>query len=179
MDDEEDRMVIVERDGGSKGLGMLLLGLAVGAGAALLFAPASGEETRERLQRETRRAGRKVRDLTDALAEGVTDGVERGRSAFDTQVGRARDAVSSRKRAVTDALDAGRGAADDTRADLERAVADAKRAYADSRRAYREARFSHARRVAARDGHDHDGHDLPSPPHSADHDGADGTEAQG
>ena len=41
----------------SNGIGMLLLGLAIGAGAALLFAPASGDETRERLQREARRAG--------------------------------------------------------------------------------------------------------------------------
>ncbi len=180
MDDYEDeRTVIVERDGGTKGLGMLLLGLAIGAGAALLMAPASGAETRERLQRESRRAGRKVRDLTDALTDGVTEGVERSRSAFDAQVDRARDAVSSRKRAVTEALDAGRGAADDTRADLERAVVDAKRAYADSRRAYREARFSHARRVAARDGHEHDGHENPSLSRTDDLDGADGTEAQG
>jgi|GEM_PF-1443117 len=180
LDDfDDERTVIVEREGGSKSLGMLLLGLAVGAGAALLLAPATGEETRDRLQLEARRAGRKVRDLTDALTNGVSEGVERTRTAFDTQVDRARDAVSSRKRAVTDALDAGRGAADDTRADLERAVADAKRAYADSRRAYREARFSHARRAAARDGHDLDGLDQSLPPHTAEHDGADGTETQG
>jgi gas vesicle protein len=178
MDDEDDRMVIVERESGTKSLGMLLLGLAVGAGAALLFAPASGEETRERLQRESRRAGRKVRELTDALTDGVTEGFERTRTSFDTQVDRARDAVSSRKRAVTEALDAGRGAADDTRADLERAVADAKRAYADSRRAYREARYSHTLRTERTDRAEHDGHDDASMPRSADLDGTDGTAAQ-
>jgi gas vesicle protein len=137
---DDDRMVVVERDSGSSAMGMLLLGLAVGAGAALLFAPASGEETRARLQEEARRAGRRVKDMTDELGEEMTDRVERTRSAIDSRVGRARDAVSSRARAVGEAAAVGRDAALQARMELERAVADSKRAYADSRRAYRDAR---------------------------------------
>ena len=73
---DDERVVIVEQSTGS-GIGMLLLGLAVGAGAALLFAPASGRETRERLQREARRAGRRVKEATEDLGEGLADRVER------------------------------------------------------------------------------------------------------
>jgi len=161
---DDERLMVVERDG-SKGVGMLLLGLALGAGAALLFAPASGEETRERLRDEARRAGRKVKDVADAFGEQVTDKVGRTRSRFDAQVDRARDAVNSRVSDVGGAIDAGRGAADDAREDLERAVADAKRAYADSRRAYREARFARSRPATQHDdvaldssaGMEHDG----------------------
>ncbi len=143
---DDDRVVIVKRDGGSVGAGMLLLGLAIGAGAALLFAPSSGAETRDRLQRQARRAGRRAQHLADQASETLADGVERTRTRFDEQVDRAKDAVSSRSRAVGEAVTAAREAALDARADLERAVATSKRAYADSRRAYREARADDMRK---------------------------------
>ena len=169
---DDERMVVVERDGKS-GVGMLLLGLAIGAGAALLFAPASGEETRERLRGEADRARRTVKDAASAFGDQVTEKVGRTRSRFDAQVDRARNAVGSRVDAVGEALDAGRGAADDTREDLERAVADAKRAYADSRRAYREARFARSRRAT-----EHDDVALDSSA-GMEHDKADGTATEG
>ncbi len=169
---DDERVVVLERDG-KAGVGMLLLGLALGAGAALLFAPATGEETRERLRGEARRAGRKVKDVADAFGDQVTEKVGRTRSRFDAQVERARDAVGSRVSAVGEALDAGRSATDDAREDLERAVADAKRAYADSRRAYREARFARSRPVT-----EHDDVALESPA-AMDHDDADGAATEG
>ncbi len=135
---DDDRVVVIERGNGTNGMGTFLLGLAIGAGAALLFAPASGAETRKRLQDEARRAGRKMKDMTDELGEKVADSVEKTRFQFDEQVGRARDAVNSRVQAVGDAVSAGRDAAAQARVELERAVADSKRAYADSRRAYRD-----------------------------------------
>ncbi len=150
---DDERVVVIKRDGGSVGAGMMLLGLAIGAGAALLFAPASGEETRERLQREARRAGRRVKAMTNEFGETITDGMGRTRSRFDEQVTRAKDAVGSRTQALGDAVDAAREAALDARADLERAVADSKRAYADSRRAYRESRAADARRPHHDDAH--------------------------
>ena len=128
-DEYDDERVVVVEQGGGNGIGMLLLGMAIGAGAALLFAPASGQETRERIQREARRAGKRVKDLTDEVGEGLADRVER-----------ARDAVRSRRQAMGDAVSAGREGAARARADLEQAVADTKQAYADSRRAFRDAR---------------------------------------
>ncbi len=52
------------------GLG-LLIGAVLGAGTALLLAPASGDETRRRLRREARRAY--VRG-TDAVEDAWSDG---------------------------------------------------------------------------------------------------------
>ena len=138
---DDDRVVVVERDSGGNSIGTFLLGLAIGAGAALLLAPASGEETRARLQEEARRAGRRVKDMTDEFTEELTDRVERTRSAIDDRVERARDAVTSRARAVADAAAVGREAASQARTELERAVAESKRAYADSRRAHRDSRL--------------------------------------
>jgi gas vesicle protein len=139
-DDEYDdnRVVVIEREKGTNGIGTFLLGLAIGAGAALLFAPASGADTRRRLQDEARRAGRTMKDMTDAFGDTVAVSVEKTRDQFDEQVGRARAAVNARVRAVGDAVSVGREAATQARADLERAVAESKRAYADSRRANRQ-----------------------------------------
>ena len=136
-DYDDDRVLIVEKDGGSA-VGTFLLGLALGAGAALLFAPASGEETRQRLQDEARRAGRRVKEMTDELGEELSEQVERTRSVIDDRVSRAKDAVTSRAKAVGEAAQAGKDAAKQARVELERAVADTKQAYADSRRAYKE-----------------------------------------
>lgn len=146
-DEYDDERVVVVEQGSSSGIGMLLLGLAVGAGAALLLAPASGQETRERLQREARRAGKRVKDLADEATDELAGRAGRTRARFDERVERARDAVRSRTRAVGDAVDAGREAATQARAELERAVVASKRAYEETRRAYRDAR----RRDAAAD----------------------------
>jgi gas vesicle protein len=158
-DEYDDERVVVVEQGGASGVGMLLLGLAIGAGAALLFAPASGEETRDRLQREARRAGRKIKDMADDVGDGLTSRVERTKSRFDAQVERARQAVRSQADAVGDAVDAGREAAAQARTELERAVAESKRAYADSRRAYREARrqATHEMHSATDGARHHDG----------------------
>lgn len=135
---DDERVVIVEE--GKNAVGMLLLGLAIGAGAALLFAPASGVETRERIQREARRAGRRVKEMTDEVTGEIVDRVGRTKAGFEERVEKARNAMRARRRAMSDAVAAGREGAADARADLERAVEDTKRAYAESRRAYRDAR---------------------------------------
>ncbi len=66
-----------------------MVGALTGAAGALLFAPASGEETREYLgqkAREGRSRAREAvdqgRDLYDRQRETVTSAVDRGREAF-------------------------------------------------------------------------------------------------
>jgi gas vesicle protein len=80
---ERDEAVVIERRGGGVGSGIavFLLGAAVGAGLALLFAPQSGEETRADLRRGARRVKRKARDLADSGREMVEDLQRQGRSA--------------------------------------------------------------------------------------------------
>jgi gas vesicle protein len=66
------------------------LGALAGAAVALLYAPASGEETRRRLAEKARegreRAGRIAREGSEFLQrqrENLTAAVERGREAYD------------------------------------------------------------------------------------------------
>ena len=83
------------RDNGgarAQGFGVgLLIGALVGAGAALLLAPAAGNETRKKLRREARRAYLKGGEvLEDAWDEGeraarrlARRGVARGRDVIN------------------------------------------------------------------------------------------------
>jgi gas vesicle protein len=66
-----------------------LLGAAVGAAAALLFAPASGKDTREYLGEKAREgkekaseAARQAREAVKSQREGLSAAIERGRQAY-------------------------------------------------------------------------------------------------
>ncbi len=61
-------IIIIEQQSGS-GLGWLALGAAVGAGVALLLAPASGEETRKELRRRARELQLSAAEAIDGLRE--------------------------------------------------------------------------------------------------------------
>jgi gas vesicle protein len=70
-DGNGESSVVIERRGG--GAGVFFLGLAIGAGLALLFAPQSGEETRAALGRRARKAKRKARGLIDAARDSAAE----------------------------------------------------------------------------------------------------------
>ncbi|GAB1342273.1 YtxH domain-containing protein [Gemmatimonas sp.] len=95
MDEHDDVQDIVERGsdmtrrGEARVFGLgLLLGAALGAGAALLLAPASGEDTRRQLRRGARKlyargtdAVSDFRDDADRMARRLAKrGMERGRN---------------------------------------------------------------------------------------------------
>ena len=61
-------IIIIEQQSGS-GLGWLVFGAAVGAGVALLLAPASGEDTRKELRRRARELQLSAADAIDGLRE--------------------------------------------------------------------------------------------------------------
>lgn len=82
-----------------------LLGLAVGFAGALLFAPASGEETRRRLMGDAHEFARESREQFEEAADKVTDtarekagelggalGREAAQSAVDAVLGKQRSA---------------------------------------------------------------------------------------
>jgi gas vesicle protein len=72
--DDDREIIYLERESSST-LKPLLLGLALGLGAGLLFAPRSGEDTRRALRRRLRRlralAGEQVGELSERLQDGV------------------------------------------------------------------------------------------------------------
>ncbi len=76
-------------DGGGSVMLAFVLGALTGAAAALLFAPATGDETREYLGQKAREGREKARDAAeqsrefyDRQRESVSTAIERGREAF-------------------------------------------------------------------------------------------------
>jgi len=87
--------VVVERRSGG-GIGLFLLGVAVGAGIALLYAPQSGDETRQDLRRGARRLRRKARDLAEDAKDKAHEVVQTSRTAVRDAAHEAREALERR-----------------------------------------------------------------------------------
>ena len=125
-DFEGEPFVVIERE--EPGIGTLLLGVAIGAGIALLLAPRSGEETRRMISHRARRAGDRLRDAAAEAADSVASQANDVRDRVSERVGAARAAVRRGQDHVLDAVDAGRYAAVEARSDLERRIAESKAA---------------------------------------------------
>lgn len=123
MSDYDDSpYIVVERRGGS--VAAFLWGAVLGAGAALLLAPRSGRETRQELADGARR-----------LRETAEDRVRRVQDVLTDTIDTVRRGVTDRVDAARDAFDAGRSAARETRAELERRIRDVRATYESGRRA--------------------------------------------
>jgi hypothetical protein len=83
---DEPEVVFIERDDGGSALKWLVVGAALGAGLALLFAPRSGSETRAELQRGARRVRDLAADAVEDLREsfGGASGEDRARAMADS-----------------------------------------------------------------------------------------------
>lgn len=128
--EHEEPYVVVERrgDGGSA----FIVGLAIGAGIALLFAPRSGEETRRELKRHARRAAGAARDAAGEFSGTVVDRYEQAKRGVEDRLDAARRALEIRKHQATEAFRAGREAAQQARLDLETRIAETKANYRPS-----------------------------------------------
>lgn len=127
MPEHEDLpyIVIERRSGGAM---PFLWGALIGAGAALLFAPRSGEETQEELRRNVDRVRTAAEERVTSTRDAVMGAVDQARDRARAQVEMVRDTVNERTQQAREAMDAGRQAASDTRAELERRVSEAKSA---------------------------------------------------
>src|SRR3954469_14590349 len=128
-EDEEPYIIVEQR---SSGIGPLLLGIALGTGIALLFAPQSGADTRRAIRRKAQQAKDAVADVVDEVANTVTDGIGRARDSVGERIESARDAVETKKRQFSRAVRAGRDAANEAREDLEFRIAETKAAYKEN-----------------------------------------------
>jgi len=117
--DDDDQIIIVEQDE-SSGLSAFLLGAAIGAGLALIFAPQTGAETRQSIKRGARKAG----EATKRAGEKVTDALAQAKADIESRIDSARSSIDLKKTQVSRAVDAGREAARSAREDLERRMAE-------------------------------------------------------
>jgi gas vesicle protein len=134
--DDEDEMdeepyLIVERQEGPQ-IGPFLIGLALGAGIALLLAPKSGEDTRREIADGVKRAREAAVDAVEGITETVAETLNGARNKVSEGIESARDAVDLRRRQVSSAVEAGRVAARQAREDLELRLAESKAAHKDS-----------------------------------------------
>ncbi len=60
-----------------------ILGGVVGAGVALLLAPRSGRETRQKIRQFTEEVKEKTADYVDDVKEKVTSGIDKGKELYE------------------------------------------------------------------------------------------------
>ena len=116
MRNDEVAYIVIERESG--GVGSFLLGALVGAGIALLFAPQSGAETQEEIRERARRLKVSAEERVRAVQEELESRLEQARVGVQTRIDGVRTAV-----------DSGRVAAREARADLERRLEQSTAAY--------------------------------------------------
>lgn len=124
---DDEPYVVIEQSSGS--FGSFIVGIAIGAGVALLFAPDSGDATRRRLRRSARRVKRVAQERAEEIAGTVTDRYEHARRTVEDKLDAARSAIELKRRQAERAIEAGREAAQQARDDLERRIAETKAAY--------------------------------------------------
>lgn len=116
---DDEQIILVEHDE-SSGLSAFLLGAALGAGLALIFAPQTGAETRESITR----SARKATEATKRAGEKVTDALAQAKADIESRIDSAKSSIDLKKTQVSRAVDAGREAARTAREDLERRMAE-------------------------------------------------------
>src|SRR6476620_7794223 len=96
--------VIVERR--EAGVGSFLIGIALGAGVALLLAPQSGEETRRSIARRARRDQVAAQDFVEDVSGTVAGKFHEVRSSVEERIEATLEAVDDKKRRVSNAFHA-------------------------------------------------------------------------
>lgn len=130
---DDDDVVYVDK-GGSPVI-PFLWGLAVGAAAALLFAPTSGEELRETIRDRARRLKDRAVEKAGDFEEQVGETYERARAKVEEEIDAARRYVGDTRDTAKEVVSAGKAAASTAREELERRLAGARKARRAARHA--------------------------------------------
>lgn len=79
----------------SNRLSYFLLGLGVGAGVAMIFAPKSGAETRDYLQAKGQETADRLKRTGQELRDQAVESIDRGKQAVRDQVNNLSSAVDA------------------------------------------------------------------------------------
>src|SRR3954465_15767314 len=93
--DNEPYVVIEKHE--SAGVAPFLVGLALGAGVALLFAPRSGRAPRRDIKRRAMRARQAAEDAVTGVTDTVVDSFSEARRRVEDQIASARQAIDLKK----------------------------------------------------------------------------------
>jgi gas vesicle protein len=107
--EDDEPYVVIEKTSG--GMSSFLVGLAVGAGLALLFAPQSGAETRRRITRNAKKMRRAAETAVGDVTEKVGETFETAKQRVEEKIEEARGAIEMKRDQVHRAMQAGREAA--------------------------------------------------------------------
>ncbi len=86
------------------GISAFLLGLGVGVGIGMLFAPKSGEETRELIKNKAGEGTDYLKQRGTEFKESAAEWVDRGKEALNRQKDSLADAMEAGKQAYRDAV---------------------------------------------------------------------------
>jgi gas vesicle protein len=86
------------------GLSAFLLGLGVGVGIGMLFAPKSGQETREIIKNKAGEGTDFLKQRSSDLKQTAGEWVDKGKDALGRQKDTLADAVEAGKRAYRDTV---------------------------------------------------------------------------
>jgi len=86
------------------GLSSFLLGLGVGVAMGMLFAPKSGQETRELIKNKAGESGDYLKQRSADLKETASGWVDKGKDALNRQKDTVNEAMEAGKQAYRDAV---------------------------------------------------------------------------
>jgi gas vesicle protein len=87
------------------GMANFFLGFGIGIGVGLLFAPKSGEETRDLLLNKADEAKEHLKKQTEGLRESASELVDKGRDAISRQRDTLSDAIQAGKQAYREKIE--------------------------------------------------------------------------
>ena len=86
------------------GLSSFLLGLGVGVGIGMLFAPKSGQETRDLIKNKAGEGADFVKQKSSGVKQTASEWVEKGKDALGRQKENISDAVEAGRQAYRDSV---------------------------------------------------------------------------
>ena len=120
----ERRMISMmeERDerNESRSLLIFLAGGLIGAGISLVYAPLSGEKTRQYLRIQTKKAKRKARHLTESTRENIDHLISEIKETTDKVIEEGMELTKEKKAEILAAIEAGKKAMEEERRKIEK-----------------------------------------------------------